>query len=113
MAEDIFENMPEYTAVENIIRQFDFDIVRSYMVIHKWKIVGGRVFMNHDHIDFDMHIPDIDELKNIARRILEDAMKSDNNPTFVSTAGFTAFKWGDELSLHFSIENITTELRYD
>jgi len=111
MSDNIFDNLPENSSIEEVINSFDFELVHSYMIINKWKVVGQRV--NIENFDFDLHIPSTDELKKIAKRILEDTVNSSNNPTFVSTAGFTAFKWGDELSLYFSIESITSTLRYD
>ena len=99
---DIFENLPETTEIENILEEFDFDIVRSYMVIHNWKI---SLTLNRG-----LEIPTIEELKNVAKRLLKDALKVKENPAFVSTAGFIALKWGEELSLYFNIESWSTSI---
>ena len=102
---NIFDNLPEYTSIETIIEEFDFELVRSYMLINKWTIMTG--------IERGLTIPTVDDLKNVAQGLLEDVVQSDHNPSFISTAGFFALKWGEELSLYFNIENYTTELGYD
>jgi len=104
MADNIhpFDKLPEDTAINKIIDEFDFELVRSYMMINNWKVATAH--------DYDLVIPTIDDLKKTARDILESAEAIENNPSFVYTAGLMATKWGDELSLYFIIEN-KTEIR--
>jgi hypothetical protein len=101
----IFDNLPDDNAINRIIDEFDFELVRSYMMINNWKIATSH--------NFDLVIPSIEDLKETARGILENAELIENNPSFVYTAGLMATKWGDELSLYFIIENKTEERRFE
>jgi len=110
MEDTIFDKLPENNIIYDIINDFDFDLVRSHMVIHNWKILVGNII---DINNIEMSIPTIEQLKNIATRILEDVIKSESNPSYISTAGFTATKWGEELMLSFSIETKSASLTYE
>lgn len=85
-----------YDDITNIIDRFDFEKVRSFMVINKWYWRDAK------------QAPSIDELRATAFDCLRRAVDDPAEVTNSGTGGFMAYKmpWG--LSLHFSVETRST-----
>ena len=78
--------------IQEILDNFDFDKVQSVMQHLNWTWSLGANTRG---------IPEIDDLKKLAKELLEDA---DANGYTIGSGGFEAKKLGDELTLQFIIE---------
>jgi len=77
--------------IQEILDNFDFDKVQSVMQHLNWRwSLGNNV----------IQVPTVDELKDMAKQLLEDADANSHN---IGSGGFEAEKIGDELTLKFVI----------
>ena len=75
----------ESLSISEIMNRFDFEKVHQYMVATGWKW--------HDQV------PEMEDLRRTALRLLVDAQMDENDVTSVGTGGFRVYKlpWGLEL----------------
>jgi len=89
---------PTYQIIDDIISTFDFEFVRTYMVVNKW------------YWGYEESAPSIEKLINVAKSLLieviEESRKKGNN-LFCCTGGFKAsyFKYSNQYYLEFVIKN--------
>jgi hypothetical protein len=86
-------NLIQEQAINDIMDNFDFSQVHNIMVYMDWKwaLVG---------------IPEVDELRGEARRLLETAANSTENDYFVATGGFVVNKHSQN---YFSLQFVLVE----
>jgi len=90
---------PSYAVVNDIISKFDFELVRSYMVVNKW-------YWQHEK-----KAPSIEDMRYTATSLLIEVVNSsrkneNDGYTFSSTGGFKAsyYKRCNEYRLEFVIQ---------
>jgi len=75
----------ESLSIEEIMNRFDFEKVHQYMVATGWKWWD--------------QVPEMEDLRQTALRLLVEAKLDENDVTSVGTGGFRVYKlpWGLEL----------------
>lgn len=75
----------ESLSIEEIMNRFDFEKVHQYMVATDWKWLD--------------EVPEMEDLRQTALRLLVEAQMDKNDVTSVGTGGFRVYKlpWGLEL----------------
>lgn len=75
----------ESLSIEEIMNRFDFEKVHQYMVATGWKWWD--------------RVPEMEDLRRTALRLLVEAQMDENDVTSVGTGGFRVYKlpWGLEL----------------
>lgn len=87
-------------AINEVMDNFDFEIVEKVMVCLEWKWGTGH----------DEHVPDIYEIRRFARQLLADTISGliedfEGKSFSLSTGGFSATAYRDNsLSLSFVVE---------
>lgn len=95
--------MDKDIAIETILHEIDFEKIHAYMTLVGWDYQ-------------DTGVPSIDELKNVARRLLQNLMANKSFKSF-SSGGFNAKRMNDGddeiISLSFTIESYELIYRED
>ena len=75
----------ESLSIEEIMNRFDFEKVHRYMVETDWKWLD--------------EVPQMEDLRRTALRLLVEAQMDSNDVTSIGTGGFRVYKlpWGLEL----------------
>jgi hypothetical protein len=90
--------------IDEIMEEFDFKKVHSVMKYVDWR------WVKDGDDDFEMEIPNIERMKETARRLLEESAEKDREEyASIATGGFKATRYpGDHLGLEFVLADWDT-----